>query len=112
MSGWIPTLQLNDGNHIPLLGYGTGTAWYKTADEDALDHACTEATKVALKLGYYHQDGAEAYKTERELGTALKYSGIKRENLFITTKVMQNITDILAALNASLKKLGLEYVDL
>lgn len=67
---------------------------------------------MALKLGYYHQDGAEVYKTETELGTAMKESGIARDKLFVTTKVISNISDIPQALKTSLKKLRLDYVDL
>ena len=65
-----------------------------------------------MGLGYYHQDGAEVYKTETELGTALKQAGVAREKLFVTTKVLPNIADVPAALKTSLKKLGLDYVDL
>lgn len=67
---------------------------------------------MALKLGYYHQDGAEVYKTETELGTAMKESGIARDKLFVTTKVISNISDIPQALKTSLRKLRLDYVDL
>ncbi|KAH0135191.1 aldo-keto reductase family 1 member C13, partial [Aureobasidium melanogenum] len=108
----IPNLKLNDGNSIPMLGYGTGTAWYKTGDESQLDQACVDATKLAISLGYYHLDGAEVYKTEPELGMAIKESGVERSKLFVTTKVLPNIADIPAAIKASLKKLQLEYVDL
>jgi diketogulonate reductase-like aldo/keto reductase len=108
----IPNLKLNDGNSIPMLGYGTGTAWYKSGDESQLDQACVDATKTAIKLGYYHLDGAEVYKTEPELGKAITESGVDREKLFVTTKVLPNIADIPAALAASLKKLQVEYVDL
>ncbi|KAH0011037.1 aldo-keto reductase family 1 member C13, partial [Aureobasidium melanogenum] len=108
----IPNLKLNDGNSIPMLGYGTGTAWYKTGDESQLDQACVDATKLAISLGYYHLDGAEVYKTEPELGMAIKESGVQRSKLFVTTKVLPNIADIPAAIKASLKKLQLDYVDL
>jgi diketogulonate reductase-like aldo/keto reductase len=53
-----------------------------------------------------------AYKTEPELGTAIKESGVPREKLFITTKVNDNINDIQGAIKASLRKLQLDYVDL
>ncbi|GAB7350319.1 hypothetical protein MBLNU459_g0951t1 [Dothideomycetes sp. NU459] len=108
----IPNLKLNDGNSIPMLGFGTGTAWYKQGDESKLDQACIDSLKTAIKLGYHHLDGAEVYKTEAELGVAIKESGVEREKLFVTTKVLPSIADIPAAIRTSLKKLQLDYVDL
>ena len=58
------------------------------------------------------RDGAEVYKTETELGTAIKEAKIPREKLYVTTKVISNISDIPGALATSLKKLQLSYVDL
>jgi diketogulonate reductase-like aldo/keto reductase len=55
----IPSLKLNDGTSMPMLGYGTGTAWYKKS-EDTLDQACIDSVKIAIKLGYTHLDGAES----------------------------------------------------
>lgn len=71
-----------------------------------------DAVKLAISLGYTHLDCAQSYKTEPEVGIAIKESGVPREKLFITTKVFQNINDISGALKASLKKLGLDHVDL
>ena len=68
--------------------------------------------KTAIKLGYHHLDGAEVYNTERELGLAINESGVEREKLFVTTKVVTNIADISNAINSSLEKLQLSYVDL
>ncbi|KAK0254301.1 hypothetical protein LTR35_009501 [Friedmanniomyces endolithicus] len=108
----IPNLKLNDGNSIPMIGFGTGTAWYKSGDESKIDQVCIDSAVSAQKLGYYHLDGAEVYKTETELGTAIKEAKIPREKLYVTTKVISNISDIPGALATSLKKLQLSYVDL
>lgn len=59
-----------------------------------------------------HLDGAELYNTEPELGVAIKESGLPRSSFFITTKVIHNIDNIPHAIDQSLKKLGLDYVDL
>ncbi|KAL7795267.1 Aldo/keto reductase [Trichoderma ceciliae] len=107
-----PNLKLNDGNEIPLLGYGLGTARYKSAGEP-LDADLIELTKKAIEIGYHHLDGAEVYGNEEELGAAIKASNVPREKLFVTTKI--SATDkknTEEAFNLSLKKLGLDYIDL
>ena len=73
------------------------------------------AVKYALKIGYKHIDTAMIYGNESDVGRALKDSDVKREDIFITTKVWnsdQGYDSTLKAFESSLKRLGLSYVDL
>ncbi|OTB13486.1 hypothetical protein K445DRAFT_76447 [Daldinia sp. EC12] len=104
----IQTIEMNDGKTIPMLGYGLGTANMNIEHEDVV-----KATRMAIESGYYHLDGAEMYGNEAALGVAIKESGIPRDKLFVTTKVLGRPgQDVHASLNTSLEKLGLDYVDL
>lgn len=82
----VPSIKLAGGGLIPAIGFGTGTAWYKP-EEYPLNRATVESIKSAIAAGHRHLDCAEVYRTESEVGVAIKESGIAREELFITTKV-------------------------
>lgn len=101
-----PTLiKLNTGAQIPAIGFGT---WQ---DKDDQEKAVTEA----LKAGYRHIDTARVYGTEPAVGAAIKNSGIPRSEIFITTKLWNNShapEDVEPALDASLKDLDTDYVNL
>ena len=108
MTSAIPTphLTLNDGRTIPQLGLGVFLV-----DPAEAERIVTEA----LEVGYRHIDTAMIYKNEEGVGRAIAASGIPREELFITTKLWnsdQGTDTARAALDTSLSKLGLDYVDL
>jgi diketogulonate reductase-like aldo/keto reductase len=73
---------------------------------------CVDAVRWALEEGYRHIDTAQAYGNEESVGLGLRQSGVPREEIFVTTKFLPRSEDPVAALEASLRGLGLEYVDL
>ncbi|KAJ9149832.1 Aldehyde reductase 1 [Pleurostoma richardsiae] len=110
---YIPALKLNDGHEIPMIAYGLGTANYKGGGSKGIDKEIVNVTVTAINSGYWHLDGAEAYGNEEELGKAIKDAGIPRDKLFVTTKcTAKEGKAIEESFSASLKKLGLDYVDL
>ncbi|KAI1866224.1 uncharacterized protein JN550_007612 [Neoarthrinium moseri] len=110
---YLPHLKLNDGNEIPMLSYGLGTARAKDRDATEQDEEVVKLTTMAIKNGYYHLDGAEVYKNEEELGAAIKAAGVPREKLYVVTKLSgTKKQDVQTAFETSLAKLGLDYVDL
>jgi diketogulonate reductase-like aldo/keto reductase len=101
------TLKLNNGVDIPILGLGT----YQIGD----DKATYNAVRCAIDVGYKHIDTAAAYHNEIPIGKAIKDSGIKREDIFITTKLWneeQRKDNQYNAFEESLERLGIDYVDL
>ncbi|MDO5030536.1 MAG: aldo/keto reductase [Corynebacterium sp.] len=106
----IKNLELVDGNSIPILGLGT----YKMDDDQA-----REAVRYALEVGYRHIDTASLYRNEKGVGQgiadAIAADVVKREDVFVTTKVWNDAQEPDAtrqSVRASLERLGLDYVDL
>ncbi|EUJ27492.1 aldo/keto reductase [Listeria grayi FSL F6-1183] len=101
------TITLANGVEMPRVGFGV---WQVKDGEEAVN-----SVKWALETGYISIDTAAAYKNEAGVGKAIKESGINREDLFVTTKLWnseQGYESTLKAFDASLDKLGLDYVDL
>ena len=98
---------LNNGVKMPWLGFGT----YKVEN----GHTVIESVKEALKIGYRHIDTASFYNNEEGVGTAIKESGVPREEIFLVSKVWnsdQGYEKTLKAFETSIKKLGTDYLDL
>ena len=98
-------VTLNNGAEMPILGYGT----YQTPPR--ITQRCVED---ALSVGYRSIDTAQCYGNEREVGLACRSAGISRSELFITTKLWgcHSYQDTLRSIDASLKRLDLDYIDL
>ena len=102
----VPLITLSNGQKIPQLGFGVYCIPPQETEKYVLE---------ALKIGYRHIDTAHMYGNEKEVGSAIKKSGIKREEIFITSKLWiteygEGVT--LPAINKMLKRLGLDYIDL
>src|SRR5262245_47921331 len=103
----IPSVTLNNGVGMPLLGFGV----FQIPDAEE----CERSVSEALRAGYRLIDTAAAYGNEEAVGNAIKQSGVARENLFITTKLwIQDAGEerAKAAFERSLQRLQLEYLDL
>jgi 2,5-diketo-D-gluconate reductase A len=101
-----PHVTFNDGRTIPQIGLGV----WQTPDDVAV-----AAVETALKTGYRHVDTAAVYRNETGVGEGMRASGVARGDIFLTTKVWnddQGYNETLRAMDASLKRLGTDYVDL
>ena len=102
----VPDIALNNGQTIPQLGFGV----FQIKPQDTV-----EATTAALEVGYRHIDTAQMYGNEREVGLAVRESGIPRDQVFVTSKLNNNRhqrDDILRSFDASLAALGFDRLDL
>lgn len=100
-------VTLNDGNQMPVLGLGV---WQAASGKETY-----QAVEHALKIGYRLIDTAKLYGNERDVGAAIRESGIPREEIFVTTKLWnddQGYERAVRAFERSRKELGLDYVDL
>ena len=103
---------------IPKIGFGTWKIGGGSYPDPKLDSVSLAALRSALETGYTHFDTAEMYasgQTEELLGRAVRESGIDRQTLFITSKVLPShlgYDDVLKACDNSLKRLRMEYIDL
>lgn len=98
---------LSNGVKIPSIGFGT----YKSGS----DEETAEIIKYALKTGYRHIDTASFYGNELGIGNGIKESGIKREEIFLVTKLWNDChgyDNTIEAFNKSLEKLQTDYIDL
>lgn len=98
-------ITLNNGAKMPALGFGTFGL--------AADGTAKRCVLAALKAGYRHIDAAHGYLNEREVGEAIKESGVKRDDIWLTTKIWPTeYGDAEAAVDRALERLGTEYLDL
>ncbi|HWC10330.1 MAG TPA: aldo/keto reductase [Acidimicrobiales bacterium] len=99
-----PTVSLGAAGELPLVGFGT---WQMTGRE------CYRAVRHALDVGYRHIDTATMYRNEGDVGRAVRDSDVPREDLFVTTKLHpRDAGRERRTLEASLRELGTDYVDL
>jgi diketogulonate reductase-like aldo/keto reductase len=101
------TYTLSNGVKIPKIGFGT---WQIPAGK-----VCHQSVTTALRAGYRHIDTAAAYRNEKSCADAIKDFKIKREDVFITSKLqshIKNYEDTLEAFEKTMKELGLDYLDL
>jgi 2,5-diketo-D-gluconate reductase A len=102
----VPHLTLNDGHEIPQLGFGV----FQIDPSEAV-----EAIGLALEVGYRHIDTAEMYGNEREVGEAIRASGLDRSEVFVTSKLNNDAhrpDDARRAFDRTLEELGFDHVDL
>ncbi|WP_326834166.1 aldo/keto reductase [Amycolatopsis rhabdoformis] len=102
----VPDLELNNGVRIPQFGFGV----FQIPEDDT-----AEAVRTALEAGYRHFDTAQMYRNEAGVGEGIEKSGVPRDEVFVTTKLANDAhghDNAINALEGSLRRLGLDHVDL
>jgi diketogulonate reductase-like aldo/keto reductase len=100
------TYALSNGVEIPKLGLGT---WF-ISDQDVV-----QAVKDAAEIGYRHIDTAQAYRNESGVGEGVRACGVKREDMFVTTKLaaeVKSYKEAVSSIDESLKTMGFDYIDM
>ena len=104
--GNVPLIALNDGNHIPQLGFGV----FKVEPQET-----AAAVHAALDIGYRHIDTAQMYGNEKGVGEGIRDAGLDRGHVYITSKLNNGFhrpADARRAFEETLRELGTDYVDL
>ena len=107
MQSLTDSYVLHNGVRIPCIGFGT---WQTPDGQTAVD-----AVKYAISVGYRHIDTAAAYQNEQSVGQGVRQSGVRREELFVTSKLDNGdhgYDKTMAAFDTTMKILGMEYLDL
>ena len=102
----IPSITLSNGYRIPRMGFGT----FRMAPEDTM-----EAVKCAIEAGWRHIDTAAVYGNEKEVGLAVRESGLPRKQIFVTSKLWnadRGYDSALRAFDQTLERMGFDYLDL
>ncbi len=107
MKQFSDCFTLSNGVKVPCIGYGT---WQTPSGETTKN-----CVKTALEKGYRHVDGAWVYGNEVDVGEGIRASGVRREDIFLTSKhwvTERGYDKTVAAVEASLKNFGVDYLDL
>lgn len=109
----VPNLKLSNGQEIPALGFGSGTKWKHPPGEKE-ERELIDAVVTAIKAGHHHIDTAEFYGTEKQIGQALKESGVPRKDIYLTSKTLFGLLadDPIASISKQLGLLQTDYFDL
>ncbi|CAK9442339.1 uncharacterized protein LODBEIA_P60820 [Lodderomyces beijingensis] len=113
----VKEFKTKSGTPISI-GTGTGTVWKQPGNQEKVNEELVSQILKSLELGYRHIDTAEVYNTQKEVGEALKRTGIPREDLWITTKYNAGWGSVKGSpspqnsIDKALKQLGVDYIDL